>query len=157
MYGGLSLLIEGQNADFGNDLYHDRAESAKVVGTCTWLAYSDWFDGQVMIIERNYADLAAYKNMFSSARGLPPAGTAAIALFADPNYRGRMVILYTSNSYLTSVDFDDQMSSFIVVAGTWTLYKDPNYYGRSVNYEAGTKSSGPGSLGHDTVSSVKLN
>ena len=155
-YGGISLLIIEQNADFGWDWYHDRADSAKVEGPCTWIAYYDQgYLGQHMIIDKDFTDLGSHKNQFSAARVLPPPGTVAIAIFEHSNYNGRMVVLYDSIPNLSSVNFQDSMSSFIVIAGTWTLYEHPNYYGRSATYGPGTKSSGPGSLGHDTLSSVK--
>lgn len=159
-YGGLSLIIKEQNADFGVDWYHDRAESAKVGGTCTWLAYGDGgFRGHISLLEaKDYPTLGSYGNTFSSARVLPPPGTEAIVLFADSYYSGRMVVLYDSNPNLASINFDDTMSSFIVTGGSFTIYADPNYYGSSGTYGPGTKYPNPPSgIGHDTISSVKKN
>ena len=93
--------------------------------------------------------------MLTSARALPPSGTAAIALFEHPNYEGRMVVLYGSNPNLGSVDFHDAMSSFIVTGGSWTLCEHPDYQGKCTGkYEAG-KYPGPGPLGHDVLSSAR--
>lgn len=161
-YGGRSLLIKQQNANFGNDYFHDRVESATVRGNCRWLLYEHGnFGGQTYILSA--IDYASYHswggtgNRFSSARALPPPGTVAIALFQHPNYNGRMVVLYRSNHNLSSVDFGDTLSSFIVIGGSWTIFYHPNYYGTSGTYGPGEYPHPPSGIGHDQISSVRKN
>ena len=93
----------------------------------------------------------------SSARALPPQGSAAIVLFEHYNYQGRMLVLNASNSYLGSNDFDDRISSFIVTGGMWKIYEHPYFKGRSATISGETESPNihrQYRLG-DTISSVK--
>ena len=97
-------------------------------------------------------------NRISSARALPPKGAKAIVLFQHTNYRGRMLVLYGSNSDLPAIDFNDQLSSFIITGGHWTLYEHIKYQGKCVTlgpgkYTSATALSGAG--GNDKISSIK--
>jgi hypothetical protein len=162
-YGGRSLLIKQQNADFGNDYYHDRAESAQVQGQCRWLLYQNSdFNGQAhLILAQNYPSSIRWGgngNRISSARALPPPGTEAIALFQHGQFRGRMLVLYASDPDLRSMtDFNDQLSSFIITGGRWTFYDHTDYSGRSSTHGPGEYTGPPSGIGHDRVSSVLKN
>ncbi|MCG8621019.1 MAG: beta/gamma crystallin family protein [Proteobacteria bacterium] len=119
---GRSLLIKQQNADFRNDYFNDRVESARVEGTCRWLLYQDVnFLGQESLINAYSYDSplswGGSGNRVSSARALPPAGTVAIVLFQHTNFRGRMLVLYDLHASLPDIDFNDHLSSFIVTGG----------------------------------------
>ncbi len=160
-YGGRSLLIKQQNADFGNDYYHDRAESAQVKGPCRWLLYEHSnFIGQAHLIYPKYYSTSVgwggYGNRISSARALPPPGTDAIALFQHGGFQGRMLVLYGSDPDLRSMsELNDQLSSFIITGGRWTLYEDTHYHGRRATFGPGDyKDVPPSKLGNDRVSSV---
>ena len=159
-YGGRSLLIKQQNADFKNDYFNDRVESIKVEGSCRWLLYEhSQFTGQTSMIYahnyRSYVSWGGSGNRISSARALPPAGTVAIVLFQHPNFQGRMLVLYGSHSNLPSIDFNDHLSSFIVTGGRWTLYQHSQYGGNSATYTAGEYATMPSNFGNDQLSSVK--
>ena len=162
-YGGRSLLIKQQNADFGNDYYHDRAESAQVQGQCRWLLYqhSDFHGQAHLIVSQNYPSSIGWGgngNRISSARALPPPGTDAIALFQHSHFTGRMLVLYASDPDLRSMtDFNDQLSSFIITGGHWTFYEHTDYHGRSSTFGPGDYTGAPSGLGHDQVSSVYKN
>jgi hypothetical protein len=158
-YKGRSLLIKQQNADFRNDYFNDRVESAKVKGTCKWLLYQHInFDGQAVLIDaRNYPSYINWEgsgNRVSSARALPPDGTEAIVLFQHSNFRGRMLVLDKSHPNLPAIDFNDQLSSFIITGGRWKLYQHTMYRGTSAMYGPGEYKSRP-SIGNDQLSSVK--
>ena len=158
-YHGRSMLIKQQNADFRNDYFNDRVESAKVEGNCRWLLYEHTnFRGQTSLINaynyRSYLSWGGSGNRISSARALPPAGTEAIVLFQHSNFQGRMLVLYDSHVNLPAIDFNDHLSSFIVTGGRWSLYQHTWYYGRSATYGPGDYTSQP-SIGDDQLSSVK--
>ena len=161
-YGGRSLLIKQQNANFGNDYYHDTAESARVQGQCRWLLYQNSnFAGQAHLIEaQDYPSSIGWEgngNRISSARALPPPGTVAIVLFQHSRFTGRMLVLYASDSNLSLVDFNDQLSSFIITGGRWTFCEHTGYRGTSSTYGPGEYTGPPSGIGNDRVSSVKRN
>ena len=152
-----------QNANFKNDYFNDRIESVRVYGKCQWILYQHInFEGQSYILNpRSYSTPSYWGgtgNRISSARALPPKGTKAIVLFQHINYRGRMLVLYGSNSNLPAIDFNDQLSSFIIIGGHWTLYEHTKYQGKSVSlgpgkYNSATALGGAG--GNDKISSIK--
>ena len=157
-YQGRSLLIKQQNADFGNDYFNDRVESARVEGTCRWLLYENTnFLGQEALINANNYDSplswGGSGNRVSSARALPPAGTEAIVLFQHTNFQGRMLVLYDSHSNLHDIDFHDHSSS-IVTGGNWRLFLHTLYRGSSATYGPGDYASPP-AIGSDHLSSVR--
>ena len=82
-------------------------------------------------------------------------GTHAIVLFQHSRFRGRMLTLYGSNSNLPKLNFNDQLSSFIVTGGRWTLYEHTDYRGSKVTYGPGQYSSLPVGVKNDHISSIK--
>ena len=155
---GRELVIKQQNANFQNDLMDNRADSIRIHGSCKWLFYTDPnFSGSSYILNSNtnYPSASSWSGLtdtLSSARVLPPAGTIAIALFEHCNFTGRMVILCRSNPNLHKQEFEDQVSSVIVIGGTWKIYEHRNY-------EGGSRRLPPGNYGRltqfdDKISSV---
>lgn len=162
-YRGRSLLMRQQNANFLNDYFNDRIESVKVHGKCQWLLYKHInFKGRCYILNpgsySNPRTWGGRGNHISSARALPPQGTKAIVLFQHTNYRGRMLVLHGSNSNLPAIDFNDQLSSFIITGGRWTLYEHVGYKGRRVKLGPGMYTSATvlgRAGGNDKISSIK--
>ena len=161
-YKGRSLLIRQQNADLRNDYFNDRVESLKISGSCQWLVYQhiNFLGNSVILNPRNYRSASNWKgsgNRISSARALPPPGTKAIVLFQHTKYKGRMLVLYGSNDNLPAIDFNDQLSSFIITGGCWTLYEHTKYQGRHATFGPGQFSiaSLGASGGNDAISSVR--
>ncbi len=81
-----------------------------------------------------------------------------IKLYEHADFKGREVALTISANNLTNFGFNDVISSVKVVRGTWILYKDSNFQGKS--YQIGPGSYGMGDIsakiGNDVVSSVQL-
>ena len=125
-------------------------------GPCRWLLYEHSnFNGQEYLIDaKDYPSLIS--KSISSARALPPPGTQAIALFQHGAYQGRMLVLYGSDPDLRAMtEFNDVLSSFIVIGGHWTLYEDTGYHGRSATFGPGDyRDVPPPLLGNDRLSSV---
>ena len=153
-----------QNANFRNDYFNNRIESVKVHGKCQWLLYqSTNYDGKSYIVSpgQSYSSPSRWGgrgDRLSSARALPAKGTKAIVLFQHTNYRGRMLVLYGSNPNLPAIDFNDQLSSFIITGGRWTLYEHTGHQGKSVTLGPGqyTSASALGGAGdNDQISSIK--
>ena len=51
-----------------------------------------------------------------------------VRLFQDNNYLGREITLTDSQPNFLNINFNDQLSSLIVDAGTWTLYEGDTIY-----------------------------
>ena len=162
-YRGRSLLLRQQNANFQNDYFNNRIESMRVYGQCQWLLYQSInFKGQSYIVSPgSYSSPSRWGgsgNRISSARALPAKGTKAIVLFQYPYYRGRMLVLYGSNSNLLAINFDNQLSSLIITGGHWALYEHSSYRGKSVILGPGKYTSASalgGAGGNDKISSIK--
>lgn len=166
-FGGRSLVIRQQNADFSNDWFNNRVESAVITGSCDWLFYDHSnFGRQIhgtsayyILSPGSYNSAASWGgpgNHISSARALPPNGTIAIALFEHWSFRGRMTVLYGSSSHLPSIEFDNQISNVIVFGGTWRLYEHTNYQGTYSEFGPGRYSFPSTGVGNDQVSSAQL-
>ena len=158
-FGGRSLLIRQQNARFHNDFFNDKMESLKIYGSCSYLFYEhkNFLGSSFLLRPGSYASPQTWGgsgNYISSARALPPKGTTAIMLFEHSDYRGRMVTLYSSHDDMPFLDFNDKISSIIVIGGYWTVYEHTEYRGHSQRI-------GPGHypdpvLGNDKISSISL-
>ena len=140
--------------------------SVRAYGMCQWLLYEHInFEGLSYIMSQDsYSTPSNWNgtlNRISSARVLPPQGTKAIVMFEHINYRGRMVVLYKSNSDLSALDFNDQLSSFIITGGEWTIYEHINFQGESatsgpVKYRYTSTGGALGKAGvNDFISSIK--
>lgn len=163
-YGGRVLLVRQQNAEFNNDFFNDRVESIHLNGNCKWLFYEHTnFYGQVHFLNIGYYSSApswgGSGNRISSARVLPSQGTVAIVLFQHSYFKGRMIVLYGSNSHLhISENFGDTISSAIVLGGSWTLFQHAYFGGSSTTLGAGDYTTIHNfNVGGDSVSSVRLN
>ena len=160
-YGGRSLLVKQQNAKFENDYFNNRIESAKVHGNCKWLLYQgDNFNGgQTHLLNPgNYPSSIGWGgngNLISSVRALPPQGTDAIVLFQHSNFQGRMLVLYETTRYFPNLEFNDQLSSFIITGGRWTLYQHGDYLGTSATYGPGDYPTLPSDVRDNHISSVR--
>ena len=166
-YGGRSLLILQQNADFRNDWFNDRVESAVISGSCSWIFYGhknfneEWQTGiSYFLRPGRYNSAISWGgpgNHITSARALPPDGTIAIVLFAHGDFDGRMTVLYGSSSHLPSLEFGDAVSSVIVIGGTWRVYERSYYQGTYTQLGTGHyRRMSSYSVGNDRISSVYL-
>ena len=152
-YRGRSLLILQQNARFDNDYFNDRVDSLKISGPCDWILYKDnnFLGTSYLKSPGDYSSLGGVSNVISSARALPPSGTVAILLYQHVDFKGLQLVLYNSERNLKSLDFNDQISSFIITGGRWTLYQHVDYKGKRATFGPG------GAGGNDQISSVKRN
>ena len=161
-FSGRLLSITQQNADFTNDFFNDRVESIQIDGKCKWIFYEhENFLGSAHILSAAYHSSApswgGAGNRISSARVLPSEGTKAIVLFQHTNFRGRMEVVMKSNGRLPSLDFNDHVSSIIVIGGTWNVYDDGKFQGKRTRLNVGEYPDIHLShIGGDTVSSVEL-
>ena len=159
-YGGRSLLLRHQNANFLEDWFDNRVESAIIVGPCYWIFYQNFFTGRTSVMRPGNYPTAAYwggpGNDISSARALPPPGTVAIALFQNSHFQGRMLVLYNSIRYLHYHDFEDHVSSIIVTGGSWNIYDQRQYTGAYSRLGRGDYPDVP-HFGHDKISSIRKN
>ena len=82
----------------------------------------------------------------------------SITLYEKPGQAGREVTLTRSTPDLRVHDFDNITSSLKVHSGTWVLYEDVNYGGRSYTVTPGlyTTDALKGKIGVNQISSVKL-
>ena len=132
-------------------------------GKCQWLLYQHInFAGKSYIVNPgSYSSASRWggrDNHISSARALPAKGTKAIVLFQHADFRGRMLVLEGSNPNLPDIDFNDQLSSFIIIGGRWALYEHISYRGKRVILGPGkyTSTSALGGAGYnDKISSIK--
>jgi len=150
-----------------NSSWNNNVSSIRVNGGCQWILYEDSFessgDGDSSVIgpgpETNLnATLGIPDNSLSSVRCLPASGSVAILLFEHHKYYGRVLELRSSNPSLTSANFHNRTSSFIITGGTWQLYSDNDYQGESVTYREGIYGISylDDTISNDVLSSVRL-
>ena len=140
------------------DGWDDRASSAKVSGGCQWILYDTDFQGNSTIssiigpgnypfnFSSNETTFGLPDNALSVVRCLPPEGTPAIFLFEHHRYFGQMRVIRSSiedlmtNDYspnLAHINFDDMVSSLVIIDGMWELYSEVNYAGSNVTLGQG--------------------
>ncbi len=156
-YGGRSLEITAADSNLGNEGFNDKASSCKVESG-TWILYKDVnFGGSYSILkpgEYSNSDAMGLQNdSLSSLRPLPESG---ICLFRDSYFGGRMVVLTGALSNFKTIDFNDEVSSAIVISDTWHLYKDSDFKGADWRLGVGNyATSDSGGFINDAVSSAK--
>ena len=150
-----------------NTTWNNIVSSIQVNGGCQWILYEGSFlshgDGDSSVIgpgPETYlnATFGIPDNSLSSVRRLPASGTVAILLFEHHKYYGRVLELRSSNPSLTSANFHNRTSSFIITGGTWQLYSDNDYQGESVTYREGIYGISylNDTISNDALSSVRL-
>lgn len=157
--------------DFG---FNDETSSC-VIHSGTWILYKDAnFQGDYTILTpgtyQNPMTMGLGNDSLSSLRRLPEANGPTILLFKDSNYRGEMVTLTGAQNDFKHLEqndskfnFNDAVSSAIVLQGEWNLYKDADYKGTmwSVSDKGGERDSGRYpkagrySFDNDAISSAK--
>ncbi|MEZ4454090.1 MAG: beta/gamma crystallin-related protein [Nannocystaceae bacterium] len=121
-----------------------------------WVLYSERdYQGDTLVAPLHVFDLGAINDQVSSLRPIG-SGPRCIALFQHSHYRGRMVVLGEEISNLKAIDFNDQVTSVVVVGGTWALFSDANYSGKTVKLSPGNYiDSAAVGLGNDVLSSLR--
>jgi hypothetical protein len=150
-------------SDLRKQGFDDLASSAKVSGT-PWIFYQHInYEGSSHVFQpgsytRIAKDWSGGNDILSSLRPLPSKteGDGVIALFEHINYGGRMVVLTSSTPDFTGkVNFNDKVSSLIVIKGNWTGFQHIKYEGDNLGtYAAGTYL--PRFAPNDTMSSIRL-
>lgn len=146
-FGGRAVTLwPCGTSSLGKDYnFNDQASSIRVTGG-TWLLYDDdGYSGNVYVVtpgEYPYPDRWGGANdRLSSLRPLPGnPGDEMILLFQDGNYGGRMLTFTGPQPNFVDIDFNDLVSSVIVLGGNWSLYKDINFTGTGWRLDA---TSGP--------------
>lgn len=123
-----SLLIQQQNANFVNDYFKDRTELLRIYVRCQWLVYQHSnFEGQSFILNPGRYHSASKwgerGNHITLARALTSSRHKSNSPLQHSNYKGHMLVLSGSNSNLPAIDLNNQLSSFIITGGHWTLFE----------------------------------
>lgn len=164
-YGGRSLMTEESIENLKNYDFNDQASSCKVRAGI-WMLYKDAnFQGEVSILPQGNYDspdtMGLPNDSLSSLRKFPEVSGPTILLFKDSNFRGRMVVLTGAESNFKGIDFNDVVSSVIVLNGTWELFKDTGFKGTSwtLSDNGGEQKNGyyptPSPFENDSISSAK--
>ena len=129
--------------------WNDRASSAVVSGGCQWILYDTDFQGNSTIssvigpgnypfnFSSNETTFGLPDNALSAVRCLPPEGTPAIVLFEHHRYFGQMQVIRSSSPNLAVINFDNRVSSLVIIDGLWELHSEINYAGSNVTLRQG--------------------
>ena len=144
-----SLELTTTDSSLVNDDWDDRASSAVVSGGCQWILYDTDFEeisGISSVVgagsypfnfSSNETTFGLPDNALSSVRCLPAEGTPAIVLFENHRYFGQTQVINSSNSNLAHINFDNMVSSLVIIDGMWELYSEANYTGSNVTLGQG--------------------
>jgi hypothetical protein len=165
-YQGARLPITNSIKDLKAEGFADIASSCKLSGGGAWLLYEHpaW-QGKESYVNTDVADfnkIAIGNDTLSSLHKIPADdGKPTILLFQDTFYRGEMLVVKSADKNLGTLGFNDDVSSLIVVNGTWQLYQDTGFGGQKweVSAKGGPTVDGrypnSTSFGKDVISSVK--
>ena len=144
-----SLELTTSDSSFVNDDWDGRASSAVVSGGCQWILYDTDFEENSGIssvvgpgnypfnFSSNETTFGLPDNALSAVRCLPPEGTPVIVLFENHQYFGQMQVLNSSNSNLALINFDNMVSSLVIIDGVWEFYSGVNYTGSNITLGQG--------------------
>jgi hypothetical protein len=132
-FGGRMIEVEGDIGNLKDYGFTDEVSSCKVMDG-TWLLYKDQdFQGAYAILDKGEygspSSMGLSNDSLSSLRPFPQAAENTILLFKDSNYKGRMIPPTGAESNFHNIDANDEVSSIIVLRGTWYLYKDKDFKG----------------------------
>ena len=144
---GRQLVWTNSDSTLVDDGFDDASSAVRVTGICEWILYEHpKYGGASSVVgggdqdylydyEANRTTFGLPNDALSSIHCLPSPSHAAIALFQHDHYRGNMQILSSHSEYLGN--FDNTVSSFIIISGLWQLYPGTNYTGSSVTKGVG--------------------
>jgi len=151
-----------------NSFWNDRTSSLRVIGPCQWIVFEhSAYSGSSSLIGPGAADyeygygangFGLLNDVLSSVRCLPAYNTNNMVLFQHDYYRGRMLVLSSSDTDLTNDGFNDDVTSVIITGGTWELHSATNYQGSSVRLGQGRypTASSLSPIANDDLSSVRF-
>jgi hypothetical protein len=84
-----------------------------------------------------------------------------IVLFQNANFHGAHKHLFGSESNLNAADdksFNDAISSFVIISGTWQFFRDSNFSGPASNVIGPGRYNWVENIGipNDTISSIRM-
>lgn len=139
--------------------FNDQVSSCKIPTGSTWMLYEHAsFQGQVSILGAgeypNAGAMQLQNDTLSSLRPFPIVAGPTILLFQDVKFRGRMLVLTGAASSLVALNFNDVVSSMIVLSGNWAAYKHVDFQGTKTELTPGRYPI-PSSFQNDDISSLK--
>ncbi len=139
-YRGRSEVRTNEVPDLKDVALDNQVSSCKIPIGSTWLLYElPNFQGKCSILESgNYATARAMKlpnNTLSSMRPFPIVDGPTVLLFKDSNFCGPMMVVRGAASDIGS-DFNNKISSVIVLEGNWTAYQDIDFQGSKTELTA---------------------
>ena len=137
-----------------------------IVESGTWLLYQHaHFQGEVSLLPvGSYGSpnaMGISNNILSAVRKPPALSGPVICLFRDSYFRGRKVVLRGAHSNLKMLNFNDRMSSALVLRGNWALHEHVDFRGKTwqLGCDGGPFAPGqyptPSPFENDTVSALK--
>ena len=138
-FGGRELATDESIENMQTYDFND-AVSSCIVDSGIWLLYQHaHFQGEVSLLTTgNYGSpnaMGISNDILSSVRKLPEPSGPTICLFEDSHFRGRMVVLRGAHSNLKMLNFNDKMSSAIVLNGSWAAYEHVDFRGKTWRLE----------------------
>jgi hypothetical protein len=122
--------------------FNDQTSSCEVKSG-TWILYEDTsFQGKSSVLTlgkySSSSGMGIGNDTLSSLRPFPEVDTALplIMLFKGPQFHGPMIYAVGPIADLGSYDFNDVVSSIIVVRGNWTVYRDARFGGTAYSVSA---------------------
>ena len=145
-----SLQLTTSDSSLADNDWDDRTSSAVVSGGCQWILYNladfEENDNIPSVIgpgnypfnfSNNETTFGLPDNVLSAVRCLPTEGTPAVALFEHHRYFGEMQVIFSSNSNLSLINFNDAVSSLVITVGMWEFYSEANYTGSTITLGQG--------------------
>ncbi len=158
-FGGREVFASQPIPDVGAIGYSDVVSSCKIPPGSTWMLYEHIsYKGDVSILGPgdypNPKSMNLPNDILSSLRPFPIVTGPAVLLFQDSKFGGRMVVATGAISDFTAINFNDKVSSFIVLSGNWTAYRDINFHGDPTQLTQGHFPE-PTFYQNDSISSIK--
>ena len=158
-FKGRQVALECSNSDLRSSCFNDKASSVSVQSGIWNLWEHINFTGRCFQVgpgKYDYGVICAQigNDVISSVELVQPK----IILYEHCGFKGRQLVLESSDSDLRSSCFNDTASSVKVQSGTWRLWEHINFTGRCFQVGPGEYDMGVinAHIGNDVISSVEL-
>lgn len=139
--------------------FNDEASSIKVeMGTWTVYEHVDYKGRSMQVTPGSYDIDKIHQGIGNDVISSVRLNTAEIVLYEHAGFEGRAVPITQSTPNLCDLNFNDKVSSIIVLSGTWSVFEHVDYQGKCHQFCRGSYDYRmiSGTIGNDVISSIRL-
>jgi len=157
-FSGGRITVTGDTPELTS--FNDKVSSIQVDEGEQWILYSRFnFQGQGIILGagqyNTMSSVGMGNDILSSVRRVASSDRPAIMVFEDEDWRGDARTFTNANSDVRDFNFNDKISSLIVLGSDWEVFDNIEFRGASKQFSPGAVSSLKPVGFNDKISSLR--